>query len=237
MSAVPREIHATLDSTNAEARRRIGDGRAHDVWIMAREQSGGRGRRGRSWVSDPGNLYVTRLVKPDCPPSQAAELSFVAALAARDAIKALLPQAAVSCKWPNDVLIDRRKVAGLLLETEGTSGWIAVGIGINVQLYPDGVEFPATAIKNHGSRATVDDVLAALADAFEVWLDRWQRSGFPVIREAWRAGASGLGETIRVRLDGRELTGIFQDIDAQGALILNMGSGRQERIAAGDVFF
>lgn len=235
---LPAEIFDSLDGTNAEARRRIGAGVARDLWIVAGSQSGGRGRRGRTWISQPGNLYATRLIRPDCPPAQAAELSFVAALAVRDAVAGQLAAAAgVTCKWPNDVLINGRKTAGILLEGEGISGWIAVGIGINVAHAPEAMEFPATSIHGEGGAGDPDILQDSLATTFETWLAAWRDGGFGAILKAWRAVATGLGEPIRVRLEGRELHGRFDDIDDSGALILGRDDGGRERIAAGDVFF
>lgn len=238
MTAVAHEVHDQLDGTNAEARRRIEAGTAADLWIVARRQTGGHGRRGRTWISERGNLYASRLMLRDCPPARAAELSFVAALAVRDAVRALLPENAppVTCKWPNDVLIGRRKVAGLLLEAEGGAPWIVVGIGVNVAAAPDGVETPATALARHGATADADACFAALAAAFEQWLGVWREGGFAPIRAAWIKAASGLGETIRVRLETREFQGIFRDLDPQGVLLVECEDGRIEAVAAGDVF-
>ncbi|MDA5193753.1 biotin--[acetyl-CoA-carboxylase] ligase [Govanella unica] len=238
MTAVACEVHDSLDSTSAEARRRVSAGAFQDLWIVARRQTSGRGRRGRAWVSDSDNLYASRLIDPACPSARVAELSFVAALAARDAVRAQLPPGAppVTCKWPNDVLIGRRKVAGLLLEGEGGSRWVVVGIGINVTDFPDGMETPATSLVAQGGTADVEAVFGALADAFEQWLTVWRTSGFAAIRAAWRDAASGLGEKVRVRLETREFEGIFRDLDPSGALIVDCADGREERVAAGDVF-
>ena len=240
LSGLPAiEIFDLLPSTNVEARRRIATAQAADGWIVARAQSEGRGRRGRAWVSEKGNLFASRIVEPRAPASRAPELSFVASLATFDAISAHLPPTAgpVACKWPNDVLISRRKVAGLLLESEGSSGWVVVGIGVNVTSAPTDVEFPATSLQEHGSRATALDVLKSLASVFEHWYEIWRDGGFAPIRDAWRQRAAGMGETIRIRLEMREFTGTFMDIDETGALLVRLSGGTIERVAAGDVFF
>lgn len=240
LSGLPAiEIYDLLPSTNAEARRRIATGQATDGWIVARAQSEGRGRRGRAWISDKGNLFASRILEPRAPASRAPELSFVASLAAVDAVSAHLPPASatVACKWPNDILINRRKAAGLLLESEGASGWVVIGIGVNVMSAPSGVEFPATSLRDHGSRASAMDVLQSLAAAFEHWYEVWRAGGFAPIRDAWRQRAAGIGEAIRVRLETREFTGTFMDIDETGALLVGLSGGTIERVAAGDVFF
>lgn len=237
--APPVEIFDALDSTNAEARRRIAAAAAADGWIIARTQSGGRGRRGRTWVSEAGNVYASRVVSPKAPLTRLPELSFVAGVATHEAVTAHLPPEAgpITCKWPNDVLVKRGKVAGILLESEGASGWLVVGIGVNVRNAPEGVEFPATSLCAEGASPELTEVIVSLVTAFERWYGIWRRDGFAPVREAWKQRAAGVGDVIRVRLEGRELTGIFHDIDPDGALLLTMPDGRRERIAAGDVFF
>lgn len=233
------EIYDHLPSTNAEARRRIATGQATDGWIVARAQSAGRGRRGRAWISEEGNLFASRILEPRMPAFRAPELSFVASLATFDAVSAHLPPASatVTCKWPNDILINRCKAAGLLLESEGASGWVVIGIGVNVMSAPAGVEFPATSLREHGGRASAPDVLQSLAAAFERWYEIWRAGGFVPIRDAWRQRAAGIGEAIRVRLEAREFTGSFMDIDETGALLVRLSEGTIGRVAAGDVFF
>lgn len=237
--APPVEIFDTLDSTNAEGHRRIAIGTVAERWIVARTQTGGRGRRGRVWVSEPGNLYASRIISPKAAIARMPELSFVAGLAAYDAVAAHLDAAhgPIACKWPNDVLVKRRKVAGILLEGEGLSGWLTAGVGINVAHAPEGVEFPATSLSAEGTSPELTDVIVSLVTAFEHWYETWRRDGFAPIRTTWKNRAAGIGDTIRVRLEARELSGIFHDIADDGALILQLPGGGQERIAAGDVFF
>ena len=141
-----------IDSTNEEARRRAQRGDRGPLWIWALKQNAGRGRRGRPWESPVGNLMCTLLLAPGVPPAQAARLSFVAALSVRDFVAEHAGTTDVRVKWPNDVLIDGRKVAGILLESSGESGagllpWLAVGIGVNLVHAPDGTSFPAAAIE------------------------------------------------------------------------------------------
>src|SRR5882672_7612875 len=136
----------TVGSTNAEALRCARAGETGPLWITARAQSAGRGRRGRAWVSEPGNLYATLLLTDPAPPARAAQLSFVAALAVHDAIAQLAPSLAprLALKWPNDVLCDGRKAAGILIEAEGAHPLIvAVGIGVNCRHHPEVTEHPA----------------------------------------------------------------------------------------------
>ena len=226
----------TLDSTNEEARRLAHAGEPGSLWITAREQTAGRGRRGRAWISPPGNLAATLLLRPVKPVAEWAQLSFAAAIAAADTLAPFAPAADIKVKWPNDVLAGGKKIAGLLLESE--TGWLAVGIGLNLAHFPPDTEFPATSLAATGARAPLAlDALTQLAAHFAKWYDIWQMDGFSPIRDAWLARAAGLGAPIRVRLTDSETSGIFEGIDATGALILRETLDRARTIAAGDVFF
>ena len=231
---------AEIDSTNDEAKRRAGEGAAHGTLIWAEAQSAGRGRRGRGFVSPAGNLYMSVLLRPDRPAASAAQLGFAAALALGDAILPLLPRPdGLRYKWPNDVLIDGRKVSGILLESqaagEGRLQWLVVGIGVNVASFPEGVDNPAISLAAAGAAVTVEVLLQAVAAGFERWYERWREEGFQPLRAAWVARARGLGESIRVRLQGEEASGRFAGLDEDGALLLDDGTTRR-RIGAGDVF-
>jgi BirA family biotin operon repressor/biotin-[acetyl-CoA-carboxylase] ligase len=229
-----------VDSTNEEARRRAAAGEPGPLWILAAEQTKGRGRRGRIWEAPPGNLSATLLIRPNRPAGECAQLSFVAALAAAEMLAALVPD--VTLKWPNDVLASGQKIAGILLEAEtaadGKAAWLAAGIGINLKAFPPGTEIPATAVEAMGVTApSPQDALLDLAAAFAKWYEAWRTDGFPAIREAWLSRAHGLGLRIRVRLAREQMTGIFRDIDDAGALVLGLPGGGTRTIAAGDVFF
>ena len=227
--------HDSIDSTNEEARRLAEAGEAGPVWIVAREQTGGRGRRGRAWVSQPGNLFATLLVSPPGTLEHRAQLSFVAGLAAADMIAAYA-QDGVALKWPNDVLLAGRKVAGMLLESFGTA--LAVGFGINLAHFPRNTEFPATSLgEMTGLTPSADEAFAHLAASWDAWYEGWQRDGFAPVRAAWLARASNLGESIRVRLMDREMDGVFENLDDDGTLLLRQAGGTLVRITAGDVFF
>lgn len=231
-----------IDSTNEEARRRAAQGERGPTWIWAKRQTAGRGRRGREWESPEGNLMATLLVAPGVPTPDAARLSFVAALAVHDLVAAYAPRSAVRVKWPNDVLIDGKKVAGILLESSGEAGvgelpWVAVGIGVNLVHAPVAAQYPATFIGAHGAAPTPAEALAALADAWETRFRTWRVSGFAAIREAWLAVAAGLGQPIEVRLPGETLTGRFETLMPDGALSLLLPSGSRRAITAGEVFF
>jgi BirA family transcriptional regulator, biotin operon repressor / biotin---[acetyl-CoA-carboxylase] ligase len=238
----PIETYDEIDSTNAEARRRAEAGQGGPVWITARRQTAGRGRRGRSWSTESGNLAATLLTTTDVPAAEAAQLSFVAALAACDLADTCLGPAAARLKWPNDVLVFGRKAVGILLESGARPGgglWLAVGIGVNLAHAPDDTERPATSFAEHmaGPPPEPEDALEVLAARFESWRRLWVTRGFAPIAKAWTERALGLGQRCEARLPNRTLSGIAEGMDLDGALRLRLDDGALERITAGDVFF
>jgi len=199
---------------------------------MAARQSAGRGRRGAIWQGAEGNLMATLLLSP---PGNFAQLSFAAALAVADMVQHFAPAARITLKWPNDVLADNRKLAGILLESG--SGWLAIGIGINLAAHPEGTEFPATSLAALGVvPPKLEEALTLLAARFAHWYDRWMSEGFEALRTAWLARAPQLGAPIRARLPHETRHGLFAGIDAGGALLLREPAGVRA-IAAGEVFF
>ena len=233
-------VFDTLASTSDEARRRARDGAPEGTLVMARVQTAGRGRQGRTWVSQPGNLHLSLLLRPEAPMARAAQLGFAAGLAVADAIHAFASKGAVTLKWPNDVLLDGRKAAGILLESEGDAAgrvaFVVIGIGVNLAASPADTEFPATSLKAAaGNAPTPEAFLAMLAPALALWYERWRADGFAGLRQAWIARAVGLGQALRARLPGETVEGRFAGLDDDGLLLLDAPGGRR-RIAAGDVF-
>jgi BirA family biotin operon repressor/biotin-[acetyl-CoA-carboxylase] ligase len=229
-----------LDSTNAEARRRAEAGERGPVWLMARRQSAGVGRRGRAWDGGEGNLTATLLLTLDKPPAEAGQLAFVAGVAAAETIASYVPPSLVCLKWPNDVLIDGRKACGMLIESGPAEGgvWAAVGVGINLATHPEAVERPATSLAERlSSPPSPGDALDVLSKAFDDTLALWLSEGFEPIRQAWLARATGLGGSCTARLERETITGVAEALDADGALLLRLPDGMLRRITAGDVFF
>jgi BirA family biotin operon repressor/biotin-[acetyl-CoA-carboxylase] ligase len=233
----------SLDSTNAEARRLAEQGEGDGLLICAAEQTAGRGRYRRDWQSPPGNLYCSFLLRPDCSLGVATQLGFVASLAVAETMDAVLAQpGAARCKWPNDVLVQGRKIAGILLESaaypDGRTDWMIVGIGINVCSHPSGLPacYAATCLVAEGaSTVSRDGVRERLAECLAERIDQWRDSGFPPIRRAWLARAFGLHKPIRVSLTAEMVEGTFADLDDTGALLVATPSGMRT-IIAGDVF-
>ncbi|ALJ35042.1 biotin--[acetyl-CoA-carboxylase] ligase [Azospirillum brasilense] len=234
----------SVGSTNDEAKAFARSGAAEGTIVWAKRQESGRGRRGRAWTSPEGNLYSSTILRPSRPPAEAAQISFVAALAIADTAAAVLPDPdGVRCKWPNDVLVHGRKLSGILLESEATAGggisWLVLGVGINLRHFPEGTDYAATSLAAEGAPALQPAALLEIyAEQLARWYGVWAEHGFGPVRDAWIKRARGLGEPIVVRLPDRTLTGTFADLDSDGVLLLDRddGAGRQ-RIAAGDVFF
>ena len=236
-----------IDSTNDEARRLAEGGAAHGAFIWAHRQLQGRGRQGREWVSHDGNLFVSVLLEPDCQVSRIPQLSFIAALAAAESIAPLLDdESRLRCKWPNDLLLDGKKLAGLLLESFETTNeygttkrWAVIGLGLNIDSCPDDPELniPATYLKEAGVElVSAKIILSRFIHHFMEWYGVWQKKGFPAVRSAWLERACGLGEEIRVQQGQDELIGLFADVDAKGNLVLTLVDGSQTTISAGDVY-
>ncbi len=229
-----------LPSTNETLLEQAAHGAADNSWLRADRQTAGRGRRGRAWDSPVGNLLLSGLVRARPGEGMLAQLSFVAALAVREALGQWVPVARLRLKWPNDVLIDGAKVCGILLETHTRPQelpWVVVGIGINLAHHPVGLERPATSLlAATGGTPDADMVARAVIAAFDTWRQRWREGGFAPIRAAWLASASGLGSRIDARLTGRTLSGQFLDLAEDGALVLRLDSGVVETLHAADVF-
>ncbi len=245
MPAAPILLLEETDSTNADARRRADAGETGPLWIVARRQTAGRGRRGRNWESEGGNLFSTLLHLTRKPPAEAAQVTFVAALAVADLIDAFAPPSLVTIKWPNDVMLAGDKVSGVLVESGAhqTGGlWLAVGIGVNLAHAPQATERPATALAQHlrgdvSAPPTVEAAAVALGEAFAVWMERWETLGFQPILDAWQARTSGLDGPAVARLGRETVEGRAEGVAPDGALKLRLSDGSLRLISAGDVFF
>ncbi len=233
----------TVDSTNEEAKRRARDGAEDGTIVWAREQTAGRGRGDRDWASPRGNLYCSVVTRPDCPLREAAQLGFAACLGVGGGLGSLVPPLTeLHYKWPNDVLLNGRKVSGILLETasrpEGGIDWLVVGVGINLASCPRDTAFPATSLADAGAGSVeAATALTAFCRHFLTWINRWLDEGFAPLRQAWLIRAKGVGEPIEARLgDGSTLAGVFEGLDERGALLLRT-TGGVRTIDHGDVFF
>jgi BirA family transcriptional regulator, biotin operon repressor / biotin---[acetyl-CoA-carboxylase] ligase len=234
-----------VDSTNAEGFRRA-PGLTGPTWLLAGVQTAGRGRRSRPWASPRGNFHGTLVLKPVEPAETVALRSFAAALALRDAFVALtgLPDS-FTLKWPNDVLCNGGKIAGILLESQslgGTAPVLCIGIGVNLIAAPDlaevepGATPPVSLLQETGLRVTPEAFLDALAPAYAAWEARFIAEGFAPLRAAWLAHAARIGQSVRARTGTETREGTFETIDDTGNLILRMTEGTLA-IPAAEVFF
>lgn len=226
--------YRSLPSTNDEALRLAADeGAPHGAVVHADEQTAGRGRLSRRWISPPGNLYLSVILRPDLPAARGIEIGFVAALAVADAVDAMLPpQVRATLKWPNDVLVRGGKISGILIERTGDA--IILGMGVNVLLAPEGVPYQTSTLAGSGGLATVDGMRARLLSDLARWIEVWQLEGFAPVRSTWLARAHPAGTPLRLTLGDRTIMGRFVDLAADGALVLDTPAAR-ETFVAGDV--
>jgi BirA family biotin operon repressor/biotin-[acetyl-CoA-carboxylase] ligase len=223
----------SIGSTNDEALRLAREGAEHGTVVHADEQTAGRGRLSRRWLSPPGNLYLSIVLRPNLPAARMVEIGFLAALAVADAVDALLPrQVRATLKWPNDVLVRDGKIAGILLEF--AEDVLILGIGLNVLQAPSGVSYPVSTIVGCGGLATVDGARDKLLTALANWFGTWQQEGFAAIGTAWLGRAHPIGSRLSVQIGERFVAGAFAGIDVDGTLLLDTTEGRA-RIAAGDI--
>jgi BirA family transcriptional regulator, biotin operon repressor / biotin---[acetyl-CoA-carboxylase] ligase len=222
----------SVGSTNDEAARLADAGAPEGTVVWSREQSGGRGRRGRVWASPVGNLYTSTILRPDCAAPRAAELGFAAALAVADIVPA---DRAVRVKWPNDVLVDGGKIAGILFESAiGQTGQVqhvVAGIGVNVGFAP---ELPEMRYRGSALGGSVETALEKLTAALAARLAEWRREGFATVRAAWLAKAGPLGAEVDVKLGDGLVRGRFAGLDREGALLLDTASGPR-KIVSGEL--
>jgi BirA family biotin operon repressor/biotin-[acetyl-CoA-carboxylase] ligase len=245
----------TVGSTSTEALARARAGDPGRLWVVAREQTAGHGRRGRPWETASGNLAASLLlVEPAHEGDQPALLGFVAGLALAEAIASVAPGLSahagrdgfegagrLKLKWPNDVLVDGAKLAGILLEAVTLPGGVrtvVIGMGVNVLRAPEGTPYPATSLAAAGAATSAEALFAALSDA---WIGAWRAwaggRGFEAIRRRWLDQAAGLGAPIAVRLGDGVLSGTFETLDDDGRLVVKAADGSIRKITAGDVHF
>jgi BirA family biotin operon repressor/biotin-[acetyl-CoA-carboxylase] ligase len=205
-----------------------------EAWVFADAQTGGRGRRGRVWTSLPGNLFASVLARPQPGEGPSQQLSFVAALALIRALDSYVVPHRLTLKWPNDVLLDGLKVAGILLEKQGAA--TIIGIGVNLAAHPTDSERPATSLGAIGTPPTPAAAIENLADQFALARAAWRIAGFAPVQQAWLNRAAGLGQPLIARLGSETLTGLFEGLADDGALQLRLDNGTIRAVHAGEVF-
>jgi BirA family biotin operon repressor/biotin-[acetyl-CoA-carboxylase] ligase len=247
--------YETVGSTSSEALERGRSGDPGRLWVVARAQTAGHGRRGRPWQTPSGNLAASLLLSLPERTVQVATLGFAAGLALEAAIGECAPSVSlklaldegsglatrVRLKWPNDVLIDGAKVAGILLEAvtgPGSTSVVVVGIGVNVRHKPEGAPYPATSLAECGASTTPEALFTALAESWVEQEQLWNGGrGFPEIRDRWLGRAAGLGAPIAVKAGEAIFRGTFETIDEEGRLVVRAPDGSARTISAGEVHF
>ncbi|HEY4202252.1 MAG TPA: biotin--[acetyl-CoA-carboxylase] ligase [Devosiaceae bacterium] len=249
----------TVGSTNTEAMRAAQSGQGGPLWFTALQQTDGRGRRGRAWSTPHGNLAASLLLTPGADPAIAATLGFVAGVALNQALARVLPagrfrvgidgadgdtqgrHARIALKWPNDVLADGAKLAGILLEAQKRpdgSTAIVIGFGVNIVAAPEGLPYPATSLNTLGVDIDAQSVFEELSLAWLDCLALWNNgAGIGAVLAAWRKSAAGIGAPVAVNRHGDVVRGIFESIDDTGRLIVRADDDTRIAITAGDVHF
>lgn len=248
-----------IGSTNTEAMHAAMRGDSDKIWFAALQQTEGRGRRGRAWESPYGNLAASLMIVPEVDMSTLGSLGFVAGVALNQALHRILPQAVlhtgldgadaaggqaekrIALKWPNDVLAEGNKLAGILLEAQKRADGktaIVVGFGVNVVAAPHGLPYPATSLRDLGSPVNAQTVFEALADSWVEAYTVWNNGiGLPDILALWRENAAGLGAEVAVQRNADVVRGVFETIDDAGRLIVRDNEGHRIAITVGDVHF
>ena len=223
----------TVVSTNDEAKLSVLTEKQNCI-VSAIEQTGGRGRRGRQWISQDGNLFVSYAFK--IKPSDLNRIVILSAVTIFETIKHFVPNHDVKIKWPNDVLVDDKKISGILFEKVDDDFWV-MGVGINVMSNPEHTDlvYPTTSLKNLGIDTNRIAVLEYLTDMFDNLLDTYYNDGFENIRQTWLKNAYNLGKHVIIKQENKIQEGIFWTIDKNGALILK-NNDNMEKILAGDLF-
>jgi BirA family transcriptional regulator, biotin operon repressor / biotin---[acetyl-CoA-carboxylase] ligase len=229
--------YSTIDSTNLEAARLVASGQTESVWLWADEQTAGRGRANRTWISPFGGLYATLLYIAEIDAAVASQLSLVMALAVHDTLSQFIAREKLSLKWPNDCLVEGAKICGILSEGFGSLPLcIALGCGINVQGAPDAMPYPVTCVNTYAPNATVEHLFQHLAAKAQIWIGLWNEGrNFVAVREAWISASSPLGTLLKVSTIRGEITGQFEGLAPDGALQLRQHNQEIHNVYAGDV--
>ncbi len=235
------------ESTQDEARSLLKAGHEGPVWVMARRQTAGRGRIGRSWESAKGNLTVSLLFPEKATQNVLPQLSLVAALALHKAVRAVAMRHGamhvadgLELKWPNDLLLFQHKLAGILLESEAVKGEatpVIIGWGVNLRHAPvrTDLRWLAISLAEAGIHIPPEDLLQVLDDHFWRWHASWRQNGFAPIRKAWTKRAWGLGKLVRVNTGTGVLEGTFRGLNEDGAMVLEGEDGKSHALHAGEI--
>jgi BirA family biotin operon repressor/biotin-[acetyl-CoA-carboxylase] ligase len=237
------EALGDVGSTNTVCMEMARAGDPGNVWVTARRQLGGRGRRGRVWISEEGNLYASLLLIDPAPISAMGSLPIAVALSLYRAIVSEMPWAAdrVAIKWPNDILVDDMKVSGILVEAENLGDGrqaVVIGCGVNIAHRPDNPLYPTITLTEAGVTTSPESLFARLMQELAEVLTVWDEGrGIAAVVDGWKRHVKGIGGAITVNLPDRSISGVFSGIESDGRLQLRLPTGEIMPIASGDVFF
>jgi BirA family transcriptional regulator, biotin operon repressor / biotin---[acetyl-CoA-carboxylase] ligase len=235
IETAPVRHFRTIDSTNLEARRLFDHGERGPLWLIADEQTAGRGRLDRVWTSERGNLFSTLLLSVSAPQSAIPQIGFVVAIAVQKALSNLAQNISFTLKWPNDCLANGAKISGILCETLSPN-LVAIGCGINVEHAPQGLPYPASSLRQLGRPVFVNKVFAAYREELSAALALWNNGkGFEAIRKEWQAHAIGIGERVAMSTGEVMVEGTYEGIAEDGALILIKSDGKRHLFHSGDL--
>ena len=222
-----------LESTNDLAMQLLNNNNLkHNEIILARKQTIGRGRYGKRWVSPSGNLYFSLIIDKKDNLATMSNLAFLSIVALGNTLIKLDNNINIQYKWPNDLIKDNKKIAGILLESSKFNS-IIIGIGINIVSYPKDIEYDAGKL---GIKIRIEDLLTKIIDNFDILYNKWIDFGFTPIKNQWIEKAYNLNKVTCVNLNNKKITGIFQDIDDQGNLVLRLDDGSLKLISSGEVY-
>ncbi len=224
----------TIDSTNTYAKKLASEGAANGTVVWAHEQTAGRGRQSNTWESPVGNLYMSLILHPEVDTQYIGQLAFLSAVALLNVLEDMLPKSIdINLKWPNDILIDNQKLAGILIESDSVEKWVVVGIGVNIASAPIG----CAALSDIGYHpCTTEDLMQKLTNEFGKLMQQWQNEGFGDIRERWLSHAYNISKEIVVKVGNNIVIGMFRGIDESGNLLLEPSDGSLQRINSAEVF-
>ena len=231
----------SVDSTNEEVKRRAVKNADEGLVVWSKTQTSGKGRNHREWVSNLGNLYISVLFRPNCNLFRAAQLSFIPVIAAHNTLEHLLGVLTeLKYKWPNDLLLKKKKIAGTLLEAgydqKSWANWVVLGFGLNLKHFPTSTIYPATSIKDELDneleiKEVVEIYIQNLAQLYSVWQDK----GFEPLRKKWLARGHMIDDVLQINFGREKISGFFRTIDEKGSLIIKTNDGSR-RLSAGEVY-
>jgi BirA family biotin operon repressor/biotin-[acetyl-CoA-carboxylase] ligase len=231
-------VEAELPSTSDLLRRLAAAGEPDGLAVLARRQTAGRGREGRSWHSEEGNLHVSLLLRPDAPAAEAPRWALLGGVALAEALSAFLPDRdSIRLKWPNDLLLGGAKLAGMLCEGSARDGrieWIVLGLGANLARAPDLADRPTTCLAAHAPPPDPEAAAVALVGAVERWRRRMAEQGIGPLLDAWQRRGPRQGAELTLRSGAGETTGLYRGLDGDGALLIET-DGRTRRFATGEL--